>query len=94
MCWTRGAPLWHSRTGFLTRVARLQTLPHEISLGAPRPAPTTGRERSQLNNGDYSNQDRQEQSGMDRNRLISDAGVATGCDEAERALVNALVAPG
>jgi hypothetical protein len=29
---------------------------------------------------------------MDRNRLISDTGVATGCDEVERALVDALVA--
>jgi hypothetical protein len=50
------------------------------------------REPDRPNNGDYWNQDRQEQSGMDQNRLISDTGVATGLDGVERALVDALVA--
>jgi hypothetical protein len=50
------------------------------------------RERDRLNNGDYSDPDRQEQSGMDRNRLISDTGVANVVDKVERALVDALVA--
>jgi hypothetical protein len=50
------------------------------------------RDSDQLNNGDYSGPDRQEQSGMDRNRLISDTGVATGLDRVEQALLDALVA--
>jgi hypothetical protein len=45
-----------------------------------------------LKHWDCSIPDRQERSGMDRNRPISDTGVATGCDEVERALVDALVA--
>jgi len=50
------------------------------------------RQSGSLKHGDCSGSDRQEQSGMDPNRLISDTGVATGCDAVERALVDALVA--